>query len=87
MVITMIYFVGVYGKGFPVGSFPCIYLYFSFQLFSRRRFLILRGWCAVGLIPERVGLVSFSLVPGWIKDRGWGFFFTRAGAPRGVCSQ
>jgi len=31
VVITIIYFVGVYGKGFPVDSFPCIYLYFSFR--------------------------------------------------------
>jgi len=27
-------------------------------------FLILRGWCAVGLVPERLGLMAFSLVPG-----------------------
>ena len=29
--------------------------------------LILRGWCAVGLIPARLGLMAFSLVPGWRK--------------------
>jgi len=28
VVITIIYFVGVYGKGFPIDSFPCIYLMF-----------------------------------------------------------
>ena len=28
MVITIIYFVGVYGKGFLVDSSPCIYLIF-----------------------------------------------------------
>jgi len=27
----------------------------------------LRGWRAVGLIPERLGLMAFSLVPGWRK--------------------
>ena len=26
MVITSIYFVSIYGKGFPVDSSPCIYL-------------------------------------------------------------
>jgi len=31
VVITIIYFVGVYGKDFPVRSSPCIYLHFSFQ--------------------------------------------------------
>jgi len=36
VVITIIYFVGVYGKGFPVDSSRCIYLYFSFQPLSRR---------------------------------------------------
>jgi len=35
VVITIIYFVGVYGKGFPVDSSPCIYLIFLFRLFSR----------------------------------------------------
>jgi len=36
VVITSIYFVGVYGKGFPVDSSSCIYLYFSFRPPSRR---------------------------------------------------
>ena len=36
-------------------------------------FHILRGRCAVGLIPEGLGLMGFSLVPGWIKA-GMGFF-------------
>ena len=36
VVITIIYFVvGVYGKGFPVDSSPCIYLIFLFRPFSR----------------------------------------------------
>jgi len=67
VVITIIYFVGVYGKGFPVDSSPCTYLYFSFRPPSRRGFLISRGWCEVGLIPERLGLMAFFLVPGWRK--------------------
>jgi len=36
VVITIIYFVGVHGKGFPVDSSPCTYLYFSLRLLSRR---------------------------------------------------
>ena len=36
VVIIIIYFVGVYGKGFPVDSSPCIYLYFSFRPLSQR---------------------------------------------------
>ena len=35
VVIIIIYFVGVYGKGFPVDSSSCIYLYVSFQPLSR----------------------------------------------------
>ena len=50
-------------------------------------FLMLPGWCAVGLVSERLGLMVFSLVPRWIKDRGWGFFFTIASAARSLCSQ
>jgi len=36
VVITIIYFVGVYSQGFPVDSSPCMYLYFSFQPPSQR---------------------------------------------------
>jgi len=36
VVITIIYFVdGVYGKGYPLDSSPCIYLTFFFRPFSR----------------------------------------------------
>ena len=35
MVITIIYFVGVYGKGFPVGFSLYIYLIFLFRPFSQ----------------------------------------------------
>ena len=34
MVITIIYFVGIYGKGFPVDSSQSIYLYSSFRPLS-----------------------------------------------------
>ena len=34
MVITIIYFVGVYGKGFPVDFSLCTYLIFLFRPFS-----------------------------------------------------
>ena len=36
MVITIIYFVGVYSKGFPVDFSPSIDLYFSFRQLSQR---------------------------------------------------
>ena len=42
----------------------CIFL---FDRLVGGGFLILRGWYAVGLIPERLGLMAFSLVPGWRK--------------------
>jgi len=44
--------------------FVCIFL---FDRLVGGRFLILRGWCAVGLVPERLGLMAFPLVPGWRK--------------------
>jgi len=46
------------------------HVFISIFLFDRLvggGFLILRGWCAVGLIPKRLGLMAFSLAPGWIK--------------------
>ena len=67
MVITIIYFVGVYGKGFPVDSSHVLICIFLFDHLVGGGFLILRGWCAVGLVPERLGLMAFSLVPGWRK--------------------
>jgi len=48
----------------PSSVFICIFL---FNCLVRGGFLILRGWCVVGLIPERLGLTAFSLVPGWRK--------------------
>jgi len=42
----------------------CIFL---FDRLVGGEFHILRGWYAVGLIPERLGLMAFSLVPGWRK--------------------
>jgi len=63
VVITIIYFVGVYSKGFPVGSSPCIYLIFLFRHFSQSLISYLHGWCAVGSRPEGCGLMVFSLAP------------------------
>ena len=63
MVITIIYFVGVYGKGFPVNSSLGIYLMFLFHHLVGVRFPILRGWYAVGSRPEERGLMVFSLAP------------------------
>jgi len=48
----------------PLHIFICIFL---FNHLVGGGFLILRGWCAVGLIPESVGLMALSLVPGWRK--------------------
>jgi len=48
----------------PPHVLMCIFL---FDRLVGRRFLILRGWWAVGLEPERLGLMAFSLVPGWRK--------------------
>jgi len=45
-------------------------------------FLILRGWCAVGLGPERLGLMAFSLAPVGTRR----FFFTIASAARSLCT-
>ena len=87
MVITIIYFVGVYGNGFPVDSSPCIYLYFSFRPLSRRAISYFAWLVCRWSRPERLGLMAFSLVPGWIKHRGWGFFFTIASAARSLSSQ
>jgi len=68
----------------PPHVFICIFL---FDRLVGGGFLVLRGWCAVGLIPERLGLMAFTLVPGWRKIRGWGFFLTIASAARSLCSQ
>jgi len=88
VVITIIYFVvGVDGKGFPVDSSPCIYLIFFFRPFSRSLISYFAWLVCIGLIPEGLGLMVFSLAPGWIKNRGWGFFFTIASAARSLCSQ
>ena len=59
--------VGVYSKGFPVDSSPCVYLISLLypHLVVRVGFLILCGWRAVGPRPEGLGLMVFSLVPGW----------------------
>jgi len=44
---------------------------------------MLCGWYAVGLIPEGVGFVAFSLVPVGLSQR---FFFTIASAARSLCT-
>ena len=48
----------------PPHVFICIFL---FDRLVGGGFLILRGWSAVGLVPERVGLMAFFLAPGWRK--------------------
>jgi len=44
--------------------FICIFL---FDRLVGGGCLILRGRSVVGLVPERLGLMAFSLVPGWRK--------------------
>ena len=48
----------------PPHVFICIFL---FERLVGAGFHILCGWCAVGLVPERLGLMAISLVPGWSK--------------------
>ena len=67
---------------------PHVFIFlFLFDRLVGGGFLILCGWCVVSLVPERVGLMAFSLMPGWRKHRGWGFFFTIASAARSLRSQ
>jgi len=88
VVITIIYFVvGVHGKGFPVDSSLCIYLIFLFHPISRGLISYI-AWLVCGrLVPKGLGLMVFSLAPGWIKRRGWGSFFSIASAGCSLCSQ
>jgi len=46
-------------------------------------FLILCGWCVVGLGPEGLGLMAFSLAPVGFRR----FYFTIASAARSLCTQ
>jgi len=87
VVITIIYFVGVYGKGFPVDSYPCIYLYFSFRPSSRRGISYF-AWQVCGWSHTRETWVDgFFHGAGLEKNRGWGSFVTIASAARSLCSQ
>jgi len=45
-------------------------------------FLILRRWCAVGLGPERLELMAFSLAPVGTRR----VFFTIASTARSLCT-
>jgi len=73
IVITIIYFVvGVYGKGFPVDSSPCIYLIFLFPPFSRSLISyfarLVCGWSRT----REAWVDGFFPSTGWIKV-GMGF--------------
>ena len=85
--LSIIYFVGVYGKGFPVDSSSCIYLYFPFRPLSRRGISYF-AWQVCGWSCTRETWVDgFFPGAGLEKNRGWGFFFTIAGAASSLCSQ
>jgi len=87
VVITIIYFVGVYGKGFPGDSSPCIHLYFSFRPFSRRGISYF-AW-PVCRWSHTIGTWVDGFFPGAgvDKSRGRGFFFAIASTPPVLCSQ
>jgi len=87
VVITIIYFVGVYGKGFPVDSSQWIYLYFSFRPPSRRGISYF-AWLVCGWSHTRETWVDgFFPGAGLEKNGGWGSFFSIASAARSLCSQ
>jgi len=71
-VITIIYFVvGVYGKGFPVDSCPCIDLIFLCRPFSRSVILYFAR-LVYGCSHTRETLVDgFFLGAGWISGNGF----------------
>ena len=71
LVITIIYFVdGVYGKGFPVGSSPCISLILLFDPLSRSLIsyfeLLLCGWSHT----RETWVDGFFTGAGWISRDG-----------------
>ena len=87
VVFTIIYFVGVHGKGFPVDSSPTTYLYFSFRPPSRRGISYF-AWLVCGWSHTRETWVDgFFPGAGLEKNTGWGFFFTIARAAHSLCSQ
>jgi len=53
VVITIIYFVGVYGKGFPVDSFLCFYLILLSCSLSQSRLNFLFGVAGMQLVPDQ----------------------------------
>jgi len=75
VVITIIYFVvGVYGKGFPVDSSPCIYLIFLFRPFSLS-LISYFAWLVCGWSRTRGTWVDrFFPGAGVDKTQGMGFF-------------
>ena len=72
VVITIIYFVGVYGKGFPVDSSLCIYLSFLFRLFSRS-LISYFAWLVCGWFQTRGTWVD-GIFPGAVWLVIGGFF-------------
>ena len=87
MVITIIYFVGVNSKGFPVDSSPCTYLYVSFRQLTRRGISYF-AWLVCGW-SHTIGTWVEGFFPGAGVDKkwGWGFFFAIASVLRGLCSK
>ena len=62
--------VGANGLGFHINSSTCMYLISLHcpYLVVRVGFLVLCGWRRVGSIPERLGLMVFSLMLAWKRD-------------------
>jgi len=85
--IIICFVVGVYGKGFPVDSSPCIYLIFLFRRFSRS-LITCFAWLVCGR-SHTIGTWVDGFCPGAGVDIvwGWGFFFVIASTPHGLCSQ
>jgi len=67
VVITIIYFVGVYGKGFPVDSSTCIYLIFLFRPFSQS-LICYFAWLVCGW-SHTIGTWVDSFFPGARVDK------------------
>ena len=74
IVVITIYFycvvVGVFGKGFPVGSSPCIYLIFLFRPFSRDLISYFARLACGWSRTRETWVDGFFPAAGWISGDG-----------------